>query len=194
MTLREFYSQAAHIHGLAFEAARTITRGLRDDGCPDVAPRARSGPDASPVLTAPAAALWLLAPLAGETGRTAAKIAYGLHGMPVVVGGKDPVLAQIIGDDFKRVELAPCSITGRHMFGLALEVILANAGLAAQIDRIEVRRGYSDAAIIARDGRLTRFSYEPEQADAAFNRGEIAAFAHLSGVGLEFIANLISAG
>ena len=116
-----------------------------------------SGPDATPNNTA----MLILAILANGPQRQAARIVNGLYMLPV--DGSEPNIGEWVVEDAlpnPGFPSAACAITGTVYLGSALARILADADLAATIDRIELRRRASEAWIIARDGRSQRFIAE----------------------------------
>ena len=197
ITLKQFYSEAAAVHGLAIGPARQLGQRV-GRGHSAFKPRSRGGNDASPVLTAVAATRFILGRLAGGFQKDAGERVEGLWFAPVEGTNSE---AEIVGEFYSpRVAfhgMPRCRLTGAHTFGDALLAILSDPALAARVDGIQVRAGADEACIFAKyrrpKDRYTRFvTAETRAAVVAADRGgQVQGFATLAGAGLVHIAHMI---
>jgi hypothetical protein len=193
ITLRRFYEDAAPVHGMDPEAARMLGRAVFR-GSDDATARAAGGKDSSPITTAEMAARFLIARFSGGQHKDAASRVGGLWF--TTRDGSDSEMATILGTCPEPTIPPLCQITAQMAFGDAVRAIIADATLASQVDKIDIRHGFNDAVVTAKDGRSTRFV--SREALAAITQAEQTGSGHTSGsipgAGLEYIANLISVG
>jgi hypothetical protein len=195
ITLRRFYEDAAPVHGMDPEAARMLGRVIFR-GSDDAAARAAGGKDSSPIVTPYLAARFLIARFSGGQQKDAAFRVGGLWF--TTRDGAESEMATILGSGpeytLSEPKIPPlCSITGQMTFGDAVRAMVADANLGRQIDKIDIRHGFNDAVVTAKDGRSTRFVSCEALASVtqAEQAGSGQTFGRIPGTALEYTAHLL---